>query len=75
MAHQTLERRTGARGLRSIMEGILQKLMFEVPSDYEIEKITITKETVEKGEPPETVRNADRKPVKIRVSALGKRGA
>ena len=75
VAHQTLERRTGARGLRSIMEGILQKLMFEVPSDYEIEKITITKETVEKGEPPETVRNADRKPVKIRVGALGKRGA
>ena len=75
VAHQTLERRTGARGLRSIMEGILQKLMFEVPSDYEIEKITITKETVEKGEPPEMVRNADRKPVKIRVGALGKRGA
>ena len=75
VAHQTLERRTGARGLRSIMEGILQKLMFEVPSDYEIEKITITKETVEKGEPPETVRNADRKPVQIRVGALGKRGA
>lgn len=75
VAHQTLERRTGARGLRSIMEGSLQKLMFEVPSDYEIEKVTITKETVEKGEPPETVRNADRKPVKIRVGALGKRGA
>ena len=75
IARKTLERHTGARGLRSIMEGLLQDLMFNVPSEYEIEKITITGDTVEKGEPPLLERNADRKPVKIRVGVQSKRGA
>ncbi len=45
----TIERKTGARGLRSIIEGILQPLMFETPSDSTVEKITITAETVKTG--------------------------
>ena len=49
IADFTIERKTGARGLRSIIEGILQPLMFECPSDKEIKKITITAETVENG--------------------------
>ncbi len=50
IAELTIERKTGARGLRSIIEGILQPLMFETPSDNTIKKITITAKTVEGGE-------------------------
>ncbi|MBR4099462.1 MAG: ATP-dependent Clp protease ATP-binding subunit ClpX [Clostridia bacterium] len=50
IAELTIERKTGARGLRSIIEGVLQPLMFETPSDDTIKKITITAKTVENGE-------------------------
>ena len=49
IADLTIERKTGARGLRSIIESVLQPLMFESPSDSSITKITVTKETVENG--------------------------
>ena len=49
IAEFTIERKTGARGLRSIIEGVLQPLMFETPSDSGIKKITITTKTVENG--------------------------
>ena len=49
IAELTIERKTGARGLRSIIESVLQPLMFESPSDSSITKITLTKETVENG--------------------------
>ena len=49
IADLTIERKTGARGLRSIIEGALQKLMFEVPSDKTIKSITVTEETVNGG--------------------------
>ncbi len=49
IAELTIERKTGARGLRSIIEGVLQPLMFETPSDSGIKKITITAKTVENG--------------------------
>lgn len=49
IADLTIERKTGARGLRSIIEGILQPFMFEVPSDPTITGITVTAETVENG--------------------------
>ena len=49
IADLTIERKTGARGLRSIIEGVLQPLMFECPSDKGIKKITITPETVDSG--------------------------
>ena len=68
VAKKTLERKTGARGLRSIMEDILMPLMYRVPSDYTIEKVIITEETVEKGEAPQIVYNKDRKPVKIKIT-------
>ncbi len=50
IAELTIERKTGARGLRSIIEGVLQPLMFETPSDSGIKKITITAKTVENGQ-------------------------
>ena len=47
IADMTVERKTGARGLRSIIEGVLQRFMFEAPSDNSIRKITITDKTVD----------------------------
>ena len=46
MAHQATERKTGARGLKSIMENALQDLMFEIPSIDNAVRVTITKELV-----------------------------
>ena len=68
VAKKTLERKTGARGLRSILEDILMPLMYQVPSDYTIEKVVITKETVEDGEAPQITYNKERKPVKIKIT-------
>ncbi len=74
IAQKTIERRTGARGLRSIMEDLLTNLMYNVPSDYTVEKVTITADTVEKGTQPEIVYNSERKPVKIKITTPRKRG-
>ena len=68
IAEKTIARKTGARGLRSMMEDTLKNLMFEVPSDYTIEKITVTKDSVENGAAPEIVHNPDRVPVKIKMT-------
>lgn len=68
IAEKTIERKTGARGLRSILEGTLTKLMFEVPGDYTIEKVTITKDTVLHNAAPEIERNPERIPVKIKMT-------
>ena len=68
IAEKTIARKTGARGLRSIMEDTLKNLMFEVPSDYTIEKITVTKDSVENGAAPEIVHKPDRVPVKIKMT-------
>ncbi|MDO5541322.1 MAG: ATP-dependent Clp protease ATP-binding subunit ClpX [Eubacteriales bacterium] len=51
IAHQSMERKTGARGLRAVMEKCMQNLMYTIPSDETITECTITKELVEgKGE-------------------------
>ena len=68
VAKKTLERKTGARGLRSILEDILMPLMYQVPSDYTIEKVVITKEAVEDGAAPQITYNKERKPVKIKIT-------
>ena len=73
IAKKTIERKTGARGLRSILEGILTPLMFKVPSDYTVEKVVISKETVEDGADPQIVYNSVRKPVKIKIGNSQKR--
>ncbi len=51
IAELTIERKTGARGLRSIIEGVLREIMFTTPSDSGIKKVTITDKTVDGGEP------------------------
>ncbi len=52
IADKALERKTGARGLRSIMEDIMMDTMYEIPSDDTISTCTITKECVENGSEP-----------------------
>ena len=49
---KAIERKTGARGLRAIIEDIMRDIMFEIPSNPKIEKCIITKATVENGEAP-----------------------
>ena len=58
IAKQALERKTGARGLRSILENAMNDVMFEIPSDETIEKCLITKAVIEgNGEPLLTYTN------------------
>ena len=52
IAEKALERKTGARGLRSIMENIMMDVMYEIPSDDTIESCVITKEAVEGDSQP-----------------------
>ena len=52
VAEMALEKKTGARGLRSIIEKALLDIMFSVPSDETICKVTITKECITGGEAP-----------------------
>ena len=49
IAERTIENKTGARGLRSIIEGVLQDYMFEMPSKDDVQKIIITAEAVDGG--------------------------
>ena len=61
IASKAFERKTGARGLRSIMESILMDTMYQIPSDETIEECVITKETVEEGDNPLIFRKNDRR--------------
>ncbi len=51
IAEKAVERQIGARGLRAIMEGIMQKVMFDIPSDLSVHKVIITPEAVDGAEP------------------------
>lgn len=62
MADITLERKTGARGLRSVFESVLGDLMFSVPSDCSIEKIVVTEDSVRNSTQPLLLTNKSRKP-------------
>ena len=50
IARKTIERKTGARGLRCVMESILMPIMYKVPSDATIIRVTVDEDTVEGGE-------------------------
>jgi ATP-dependent Clp protease ATP-binding subunit ClpX len=60
IVNKAIELKTGARGLRSIIEGIMTDIMFEIPSNPKITKCIITRETVENGEKPEVVIDEDK---------------
>lgn len=70
MADITLERKTGARGLRSVLEGVLKELMFTIPSDATVEKVIITQECVKDGASPIIIRNENRAQKTLRASDL-----
>ena len=57
VADKTIARNTGARGLRSVLEGRMTDIMYDIPSDRTVEKVVITKETIEDAAPPRIVRN------------------
>ena len=52
IAKKALERKTGARGLRAIMEGVIMDLMYEIPSQTDVSECLITKDVVEGKEKP-----------------------
>ena len=52
VAQKALERKTGARGLRSILEGVMTDIMYEIPSRDDVTKCIITKETITEGARP-----------------------
>lgn len=62
LAKKAIELKTGARGLRTILENIMLQLMYEIPSDKTIEKIIVTKEVI----------NSKKEPVIIRKTASAK---
>ncbi len=55
VADKALERETGARGLRSIIEEVLLEVQFELPSRRDVQKCVVTRETIEKGVSPTLV--------------------
>ena len=58
IAHQAIARGTGARGLRAICEATLQDTMFDLPSDLDITKVIVTRESVGGAQPPRLVTKA-----------------
>ena len=61
VVEKALERKTGARGLRSILEDTMRDIMFEIPSNPKIEKCIITKDTIKSGDAPKIIINNNRK--------------
>jgi len=64
VATKAIARKTGARGLRAILEEMMMDIMFIIPSDDTIEKCIITRATVEEGAEPTIVTNENLKPLK-----------
>ena len=64
IVNKAIERKTGARGLRSIVEDIMRDIMFEIPSNEKIEKCIITKKTVENNDSPKLIINNNREIIK-----------
>ena len=72
MARKSMERKTGARGLRAIMESTLMDLMYKTPSDDTIRKCIITKEAVEGTGEPQIV-HGEAPVEQVNVSNAGRR--
>ena len=67
IVNKAIERNTGARGLRSIVEEIMRDVMFDIPSNPKIEKCIITKATAEGKETPALVINENKKIEKLKT--------
>lgn len=70
VADVTLERKTGARGLRSVLEGVLTELMFKIPSDVTAEKVIITEDTVKGSKDPIVLRNPAKEIKNLTASSI-----
>ncbi len=57
IAKKTVERKTGARGLRTVVEEVLSEVMFEAPADETITKVIVDAKSITDGEKPEIVRD------------------
>lgn len=68
VAKMAKEQKTGARGLRGILENVLTDLMFEVPSDHTIESILINSDVIENKAQPEITHNNNRKPINFSLN-------
>ena len=64
IAKKAIERKTGARGLRTIIEGLILDVMYEVPSETNLEKIVFTEKCINDGESPEKIYKAEKRIVK-----------
>jgi ATP-dependent Clp protease ATP-binding subunit ClpX len=60
IADKAIEMEIGARGLRSVMEGVMTDVMYAVPSDESIVKVVITADSVKNGTGPEIIRASDK---------------
>ncbi|MCL2852962.1 MAG: ATP-dependent Clp protease ATP-binding subunit ClpX [Defluviitaleaceae bacterium] len=63
VAKRAIEEQTGARGLRSILEGFMRDIMYDMPSDITIEKILITPGVIDNTSAPEITHNENRQPI------------
>ncbi len=62
IAQEALERNTGARGLRAIIEDVMRDIMFDVPSNEEIIKITVNKDTITTKQPEVLLSEGEKRP-------------
>ena len=60
IAEQAIARKIGARGLRAVLEQIMQNILYEIPSDPTIQSVLVTKACVTDHEPPQIVRNPNK---------------
>ncbi len=67
IAALAIERETGARGLRAIVENFMTEIMYDIPSDETIEKVVINKDTVFKKTKPQIIYNENRQPIARRA--------
>ena len=59
-ADEALERGIGARGLRAVLEGVMTQIMYDIPSQSDIVKVTVTPACVKEGAQPILERDAKR---------------
>lgn len=69
IADRAIERNIGARGLRAVMEGLLTRIMYEIPSDPTIEKVVVTKDCVEGDGQPILTRNPNKISYSVKLNS------
>ena len=76
VADKAIERNIGARGLRAVMEGVLNSIMYEIPSDPTVVKVSITAACVRGEEPPQLTHDADKtvRPARLKSGKSEEKG-